>query len=82
MKQLLERVSENTRKRGASSGKGAAKIYIIAHRDQIQKTLAHGYDVKTIWATLKEEGTLNCNYSYFCQMLKKYLHPKKDAAED
>jgi hypothetical protein len=72
MKNLLERVAAHS-KNQAISKKGAVKIFIIANRIQIQKTLDHGHDVKTIWATLKEEGRIHCTYSHFCQMINKHL---------
>ncbi len=75
MKNLLERVKEHTEKR-TSPVRDATKIFIIANRTEIQKTLDHGYGVKAIWETLKKEGRIECGYSRFCQKLKKYLVPK------
>ena len=77
MKSLLERVAAHTKSRAAPA-KDAIKIYIIANRKEIQKTLDHGYDRKAIWETLKKDGQIDCSYPRFCQKLKQYLGPKAD----
>jgi Family of unknown function (DUF5338) len=77
MKRLLERVAEHTKTRPAPA-RDAIKIFIIANRKDIQKTLDHGYHRKAIWETLKKDGQIDCSYPRFCQKLKLHLSPKAD----
>jgi hypothetical protein len=68
-------LDQHTKNR-TTPAKDAIKIFIIANRKDIQKTLDHGYDRKAIWETMKKNGQINCSYPRFCQKLKQYLSPK------
>lgn len=71
-KTLLKRVEELSRQKSGNA-RGSARFFVIAHKAEIKKILGEGYDVKTLWQALKEDGRVVCSYPRFCDALRKYL---------
>jgi hypothetical protein len=75
-KSLSQRITERARtKKPTATGKNRAAFLSV--REEIKCALDDGWPVKTIWETLREEGTIAFGYDAFMRYVNHLIEPRE-----
>lgn len=75
---LSERVAERARKVKKQARGGANRAEFLAVKDEVAKTIADGWPVKDVWATLRDEGAITFSYDAFIGYVRRLITTKAD----